>query len=143
MKRQLPDGYELDDDPERIDVEVVCQFLIEESYWARGRAREDVIKTIRGATIVVGAYDEGGAMVGYCRAASDEVVFAYLCDVFVLDGHRGRGLGKELVREAVDNGPFSDLRWLLGTGDAHEMYREFGFREPSFLIMERPAITDE
>ena len=139
MKRQLADGYELDDDRNRIDEEVVYRFLSEESYWALGRSREDVLKTIHGASIVVGAYDPEGAMVGYARAASDEVVFAYLCDVFVLDGHRGRGIGKEVVREVIDNGPHPDLRWLLGTGDAHEMYREFGFRKPSFRIMERPG----
>ena len=139
MRRQLDHGYELDDDPARIDEDVVCRFLIEDSYWAKGRPRDLVVKTIREASRVVGLYGGDGAMVGYCRAASDEVVFAYLCDVFVLDGHRGKGLGKEIVREAVDNGPLADLRWLLGTGDAHEMYREFGFRKPSFRIMERPG----
>ncbi len=118
---------------------MVCRFLAEVAYWSKGRPRELIEKTVREATRVVGLYAPDGATVGYCRAASDEVVFAYLCDVFVLEGHRGRGLGKRLVREMVDGSPLKDLRWLLGTADAHEMYRELGFREPSFRIMERPG----
>lgn len=139
MKRELDGGYELDDDPARVDLEVVCDFLAGEAYWSKGRPRELIEKTFREASRVVGLYAPDGSMAGYCRAASDEVVFAYLCDVFVLDGHRGRGLGKELVREMVDASPLKDLRWLLGTVDAHGMYRELGFREPSFRIMERPG----
>jgi len=139
VKRELPGGYELDDDPARVDLDVVCDFLIDEAYWSKGRPRELVEKTFREASRVVGVYAPDGSTVGFCRAASDEVVFAYLCDVFVLDEHRGRGLGKALVREMVDGSPLKDLRWLLGTADAHEMYRELGFRKPSFRIMERPG----
>ncbi|MBN8871039.1 MAG: GNAT family N-acetyltransferase [Solirubrobacterales bacterium] len=139
MKRELEDGYELDDDPGRVELDVVCEFLSVEAYWSKGRPRELIEKTFHEATRVVGLYAPDGPMVGYCRANSDEVVFAYLCDVFVLAEHRGRGLGKELVREMVDGSPLKDLRWLLGTADAHDMYRELGFRKPSFRIMERPG----
>ncbi|MBN8867906.1 MAG: GNAT family N-acetyltransferase [Solirubrobacterales bacterium] len=139
MKRELAAGYELDDDPTRVDLDVVCRFLGEEAYWSKGRSRELIEKTFHGASRVVGLFAPDGSTVGYCRAHSDEVVFAYLCDVFVLEEHRGRGLGKELVREMVDGSPLRELRWLLGTADAHEMYRELGFRKPSFRIMERPG----
>ena len=139
VKRELEGGYELDDDPGRVDLDVVCEFLGNEAYWSKGLSRELIEKTFREASRVVGLYGPDGSTVGYCRAASDEVVFAYLCDVFVLEEHRGRGLGRELVREMVDGSPMKDLRWLLGTVDAHEMYRELGFRKPSFRIMERPG----
>jgi ribosomal protein S18 acetylase RimI-like enzyme len=139
MKRELEAGYELDDDPTRVDLDVVCEFLAVEAYWSKGRPRELIEKTFHEASRVLGLYAADGSTVGYCRAASDEVVFAYLCDVFVLKEHRGRGLGKELVREMVDGSPLKDLRWLLGTADAHGMYRELGFRKPSFRIMERPG----
>ena len=139
VKRELESGYELDDDPGRVDLDVVVDFLSNQAYWSKGRSRELIEKTFWEASRVVGLYASDGSTVGYCRAASDEVVFAYLCDVFVLEEHRGRGLGKDLVREMVDSGPLTELRWLLGTADAHDMYREFGFRKPSFRIMERPG----
>jgi predicted N-acetyltransferase YhbS len=53
-------------------------------------------------------------------------------------GHRGRGLGLELVREAVDDGPLSGTRWLLHTDDVHDLYRKLGFGAPSAMLMERP-----
>ncbi len=139
MRRTLINGFELDDNRDRVDLDVVVGFLAGEAYWSKGRPRELIEKTVREAARVVGLYAPDGAMVGYCRAASDEVVFAYLCDVFVLEEHRGRGLGREMVGEMVDGSALKDLRWLLGTADAHEMYREFGFQKPSFRIMERPG----
>jgi GNAT superfamily N-acetyltransferase len=63
---------------------------------------------------------------------------AYLYDVYVLDQHRGRGLGAELVRETVERGPFAEHRWLLDTRDAFELYAKFGFGPPSERLMERP-----
>jgi ribosomal protein S18 acetylase RimI-like enzyme len=94
---------------------------------------------VRTSARVVGLYHEG-AQVGFCRAAtSTGMGHVYLADVYVLPDHRGRGLGTELVREMIENGPFSDRRWLLHTEDAHDLYRRFGFAEPSYKAMERPA----
>jgi GNAT superfamily N-acetyltransferase len=138
MRRELPDGYELDDDVGRVDVDVVHRYLSEESYWATGRSRETVDRLVREAARVVGAY-RGERMAGFCRVSSDGIAYAFLCDVFVLEGHRGRGLGVELVREAVEHGPQRDLPWYLGTSDAHELYRRFGFGEPDLdRLMFRP-----
>ena len=61
----------------------------------------------------------------------------YLADVYVLPTHRGRGLGIELVREMVEQGPYSDRAWLLHTGDAHGLYEKFGFAAPDERLMER------
>jgi GNAT superfamily N-acetyltransferase len=138
MRRELPGGYELDDDRGRVDVAVVHRYLSEESYWARGRSLAVVERLLEEATRVVGIYAPGGEQVGFARVVSDGAVFAFLADVFVLEGHRERGLGKELVAEAVENGPHAELRWLLGTADAHSLYADFGFGRPSELIMERP-----
>jgi GNAT superfamily N-acetyltransferase len=77
----------------------------------------------------VGAYDDT-AMVGFARAVSDGVALAYLADVFVLDEHRGRGLGRRLVDTMIDGGPGADFRWLLHTADAHGLYAGFGFAAP-------------
>lgn len=132
----LPGGLELDDDRARIDVDAVHDYLSHESYWAAGRSREEVELTIEEAARVVGLYD-GARQVGFARVISDGVHMAHLCDVYVLGAYRGGGLGIELVREAVDNGPHAGLSWTLATKDAHGLYRRFGFAAPDERLMAR------
>ena len=136
MRRDLGDGIELDDDPSRIDVDAVHDFLSNHAYWAQGRPRETVERTVREASRVVGLYADG-RQIGFARAFTDGVSIVYLADVYVLPELRGRGLGKELVREMVEGGPWADQKWLLHTRDAHELYRRFGFGAPSERVMER------
>lgn len=136
MRRDLGDGYELDDDRSRIDREAVHRYLSEESYWARGRSREVQDELIDNAARVVGLYHER-TQVGFTRTLSDGHAQSYLADVYVLEEHRGRGLGVELVRFSVDDGPFSATKWFLHTADAHDLYRKFGFAEPGPRALER------
>jgi len=139
MKRGLDDGFELDDDPDRIDVGAVHRFISAESYWAPGRPYEIQEKLVREASRVVGLYHDG-RQIGFCRAvAAYGVPFVYLADVYVLSDYRGRGLGAELVREMVELGPHADRAWILHTEDAHELYRKLGFDAPGHKVMERPA----
>lgn len=138
MRRELPGDFELDDDPGRIDLGEVHRFLSTEAYWAIGRAFELQERLVRRATRVVGLYHEGRE-VGFCRAVSDEHVFAYLADVYVLPEHRRRGLATELVRFMVEEAPFEVRFWLLHTPDMHDLYAKLGFGEPSFKLMERRA----
>ncbi len=137
MSRQLPDGFELDDDRERVDVGEVHRFLAEESYWAVGRPLETVERLVREATRVVGLYGPDGRQLGFARAVSDGVAFAYLADVYVHPDARGRGLGLELVREMIERGPLAGVKWLLHTDDGHGLYERLGFDSPSRLLMER------
>ena len=136
MKRALPGGFELDDDPARVDLDAVWAFLSTEAYWGRERSREVLERQIAGAARVVGLYREG-RQVGFARVVSDGGL-AYLADVYVLAEERGRGLGTELVRAAVDEGSQRHLRWLLHTRDAHGLYEKFGFGPPSDGVLERP-----
>jgi GNAT superfamily N-acetyltransferase len=136
VKRELRGGYELDDDPARIDLEAVQAFLTG-SYWAEGRSREVQDALIDASQRVVGLYHRG-RQVGFSRTVSDRHVHSYLADVYVLEEHRGRGLGVELVRFSVDEGPFARTRWVLHTADAHGLYRKLGFEEPSERVLERP-----
>jgi GNAT superfamily N-acetyltransferase len=136
VRRALEDGLELDDDPRRVDVEAVHRYLSEESYWARGRTLGTVERLVREAARVVGLYD-GDRQVGFARVVSDGVAVAYLADVYVLPERRGRGLGVELVREAVDGGTLSGVGWLLHTRDAHALYSKVGFGRPSHRVLER------
>lgn len=135
--RELGDGFEVDDDPARVDVAEVHRFISTEAYWALGRPREVQERLVREASRVVGLY-HGGRQVGFCRAVSDGVSFAYLADVYVLPEHRGRGLGVELVREMVENGPYAEQGWILHTEDAHGLYAKFRFAVPGRKLLERP-----
>ena len=142
MRRDLGDGYELDDNRGRVDVQSVHRFLSEQAYWALGRERAHVERLVREASRVVGLYHDG-EQVGFCRAFTDGLALAYLADVYVRSDHRGRGLGEELVREMVDNGPYAHVKWLLHTTDAHQLYRRLGFSDPSFRVLERrPPLHD-
>ena len=136
MRRELGDGIELDDDPVRIDVDAVHDFLSNHAYWAEGRPRETVERTVREASRVVGLYADG-RQIGFARAFTDGVAAVYLADVYVLPEFRGRGLGVELVRGMVEASPWPDRKWLLHTRDAHDLYRRFGFGAPSERVMER------
>jgi GNAT superfamily N-acetyltransferase len=140
VTRDLGDGYELDDDRGRIDVDAVHAYLSGVSYWAAGRPRAEVERLVLEACRVVGLYRDG-AQVGFCRAATDGASFVYLADVYVLEEHRGRGLGLELVREMVENGDYAAKRWLLHTRDMRRLYAKLGFGAPSERVMERQPRT--
>ena len=136
MRRELAGGYELDDDPARLDLDAIWAFLSTEAYWGRTRTRAMFERQVREAARVMGLY-LGRRQVGFERAFTDGMV-VYLADVYVHSEHRGRGLGVELVRAMVDEGPLRDLRWLLHTRDAHGLYEKFGFGPPGERVMERP-----
>ena len=138
MKRTLDNGYELDDDRDRLDRAAIHAYIGGVSYWAKGRARERQDELIDASEHVVGLYDESGAQVGFARAVDcDAAGFVYLADVYVLDDYRGRGLGEALVRAMVEEGPLAHLRWLLHTTNMHPLYRKVGFGPPGVKLMER------
>ena len=141
MKRDLGNGYELDDDRERIDLDAVHAYLTE-AYWAKGRTKETQRRMNAESARLVGLYHEG-RQVGFSRTSVvPGIEVAYLYDVYVLDEHRGRGLGAELVRATVDEGAYVRHRWLLDTRDAHGLYEKFGFAAPNERLMERPRRRD-
>ena len=130
MRRELGDGFELDDDRERGSTSRrSTASSSQESYWAAGRpARRCRSGSCARPPRVVGLYHDG-RQVGFCRAvtaygpASSTWPTCTCCP-----GYRGRGLGVELVREMIERGPYADRSWLLHTEDAHELYREVRFR---------------
>jgi GNAT superfamily N-acetyltransferase len=135
-------SYELDDSPARVDQNAAWHFMSAHAYWGRTRTRADFEAQLASAWRVVGVYlADSGRMVGFARAVSDGVAFAYLADVYVLHDDRGHGLGKELVRTMIDRGPGADFRWTLHTADAHGLYRQFGFGPPTERYLERPQRT--
>ena len=113
-------------DRARIDLDVVHGFLTN-CYWAKGIPRDVVARSIEHA-LCFGIYDGSGAQVGFARVISDFATIAYLGDVFVLDSHRGHGLGKWMMECIVQHPGLQGLRrWMLLTRDAHNLYSQFGF----------------
>ena len=129
---------ELSADPSRVDRDWVWRMLSTQVYWGLWRTRADIEAQLDSAWRVVGAYDSDGAQVGFARAVSDGVGFAYLADVIVEEAERGRGIGKQLVRAMIDDGPGAGFRWTLFTQDAHGLYEQFGFVAPDATAMVRP-----
>jgi GNAT superfamily N-acetyltransferase len=133
MSRGLGNGYELSDDRDRLDRAALHAYLTTE-YWALGRTRERQDELIDASAHVVGLFHEG-RQVGFARAVDcDAAGFVYLADVYVLDEHRGAGLGVALIREMVEHGPFAHRRWILHTRDAAALYERFGFRHHERLM---------
>jgi GNAT superfamily N-acetyltransferase len=120
--------YTISTDPSLLDVDTIHRYLSEESYWAKGRTREVTERAIANS-YPFGVY-LGEEQVAFARVVTDTVTFAWLADVFVLPEHRGHGVGKRLVEAAIGDPRFAGMkRWFLGTADAHELYRRFGFSE--------------
>jgi predicted GNAT family acetyltransferase len=121
--------YEITDDPDRVDVDVVHAFLSDESYWRRGVARERVATSVRmSLALSVHLGTTRPTMVGFARVVTDTVTHAWL-DVFVLPEHRRQGLAGALVEAALAHPAVADATFqLLLTADAHSLYARHGFR---------------
>ena len=128
MTSELPEGYEISTDPARLDRALVHRWLSEQAYWALGRERAAQDRAIE-HSLNFGIYDSAaGVQVGFARVVTDHATFAWLCDVFVDPGVRGKGLGTALaaaVRDALV--PLGLRRVILATGDAHGVYAKAGF----------------
>ena len=134
------DEYVISTDPARLDREVIFDYLHNTAYWAMGRPREVIEKSIAHSENF-GVY-RGDALVGYARVITDYATFAYLCDVFILPQEQGHGLGKWLMATILAHPELQGLRyWYLRTRDAHDLSKQFGFtelRDPP-RSMERPG----
>ena len=120
-----PQEYEISTDKTRLDLELIHDYLSNRSYWAQGRSLEATKESIE-HSLCFGLYD-GNQQVGFARVVTDYATFAWLCDVFVIESHRGRGLGKAMVARAVAHPELQGLKlFLLATRDAHELYRQYG-----------------
>ena len=128
--------YVISTNPEKLEIPVIHNFL-RNSYWAKGIPIQLLKKSIDNS-LCFGIYFHG-RQVGFARIISDFATYAYLADVFVVEGHRGKGLSKWMMRVIME---FPDLqglrRFQLATKDAHGLYRKFGFR-----ASENPSVNME
>jgi GNAT superfamily N-acetyltransferase len=118
-------GFTVSTDKARLDREAIHAFL-KTSYWARGLPRSILDRAIENS-LCFGLYD-GESLVGFTRVVSDLATFGYLCDVFVLESHRGRGLAAWFMEVVMSHPDLQGFRrWMLATRDAHGLYRKVGF----------------
>jgi GNAT superfamily N-acetyltransferase len=123
------EGHLVSTDKDLLQIDVVHDYLANQSYWAQGVSRVKVEQAIA-FSLCFGVYDEEGAQVGFARVISDYTTFAYLSDAFILPPRQGCGLGKWLLSCILAHPHLQGLRrWTLYTRDAHELYKQFGFEE--------------
>ncbi|NWQ41608.1 GNAT family N-acetyltransferase [Bacillus sp. EB106-08-02-XG196] len=127
-------GFTISTDKQYLDTDVIHHFLSVDSYWAKGITIEKVKKSIEKSSICFGMYEgdpaKGDAkQIGFVRAVTDFVRFAWIMDVFVLPEYRGRGLSKWMVETMVEQSELKDVRkMMLCTFDAHGLYEQYGFQ---------------
>lgn len=124
------------------DLDVIHRVL-RETYWSPGIPRDVVARACANSMCVI-ARDDAGNLIGFARVVTDKATFAWLCDVIVLPGEQGRGLGRTLVRTFLEHRELQGLRrWLLGTKDAHGVYAPLGFAPLTaperFMQIKNPA----
>jgi GNAT superfamily N-acetyltransferase len=124
----VSDGIRISDDPAELDRDRVKRWILDESYWATGRTPERQDAAIDGSWNF-GAYDETtGDQLGFTRVVTDRATYAWVCDVYVDDSARGRGVGKALMARVVAELEALGIpRVILATADAHGLYAQYGF----------------
>ncbi|HEY2549445.1 MAG TPA: GNAT family N-acetyltransferase [Streptosporangiaceae bacterium] len=126
MRWDGPDGYWISDDPALVDLAAVHAWMSEQSYWAAGRSRDVMAKSIENS-LVLGLYAADGKQAGFARFVTDRATFAWLCDVFVEAAHRGGGLGSFLVQTSVSHPEVAGVRQLLMAEPGRSIYRRYGY----------------
>lgn len=120
-------GFYVSTDKSKLDIDMIADFLSNRSYWAKGRSRDKIEKSVANS-LCFGVYTSESQQVGFARVLSDHAVFAWIMDVFILETFRNKGLGKLLMSAIMGHPGLQGLeRWGLGTKDAHGLYEKFGF----------------
>ncbi|MFZ0412586.1 MAG: GNAT family N-acetyltransferase [Candidatus Acidiferrales bacterium] len=137
--------YRVSTDPAKLDITVIHDFLSRQSTWAAGIPLATVTTSIQ-QSLCFGLF-HAERQIGFARVISDYATIAYLGDVFVIREYRGRGLSKCLMSCVMDHPGLRNMRrWILVTGDAHGLYRQFGFRaleQPrKYMEIHNPRVYD-
>ena len=124
------DGYLISTDTTKLDIDMIHAFLGERSHWAQGRTRQAVLSSIE-HSLCFGLYRSDGEQVGFARVITDRTTFAWVCDVFILESYRGKGLAKWLIKSIIENPDIKGLhRILLESRDAQGLYSKYGGFSP-------------
>ena len=133
LKMEIKRGsFRISTNKEALQIEVIHSYLTNEAYWTTGRTRQMTEKSIENS-LCFGVY-QMEKQVGFARVVTDYTIFAYLCDVFILEQYQGQGLGKWLTETILDVLDEEGVRWtMLATRDAHELYEEYGDFQKLYL----------
>jgi GNAT superfamily N-acetyltransferase len=124
--------FTISNDKNKLQLEVIHRYLTEDAYWTTGRTLEMTQKTIE-HSLCFGVYYHVN-QIGFARVVTDYTIFAYLCDVFVLEAFQGQGLGKWLTETILEYLDEEGVRWtMLATRDAHELYESYGGFQKLYL----------
>ena len=139
------DGYTISTDAAKLDLAVIHQYLSRDSYWAQNIPMEVVERSVANS-FCFGVY-HNNRQIGFARLITDKATFGYLADVFILPEHRGKGLSKWLMTVIHSHPEMQGLRrWMLGTKDAHGLYKQFGWAPlsedvvPRFMQLHTPDV---
>jgi len=133
MKVQI-DEFTISDDKSMLDLDTILSFL-SRSYWASGRSRERVVKSIKNS-LCFGVY-HGSNQIGFARVVTDDATMYWLADVFIDEQYRNQGIGKTFVETIVKSERLKDLMGVLGTRDAHTLYEKFDYVRDDGRFMRR------
>lgn len=127
-------GFNISTDKSRLDLEVIKGFMAR-SYWANHRSEAKIKASIENS-LCFGVYD-GDKQIGFARVITDFATTYYLCDVFISEDYRGRGVGKALVETITNSEELKNVQGILGTKDAHSLYEQYGFAKDADRFMRR------
>ena len=126
--------FRISTDKSQLDLTIISNWLSKESYWATNRSLETIKLSIENS-LCFGVYEEQ-RQIGFARIVTDYATFAWLCDVFILNDYKGKGLGKWLVETITTQPVLKNLRsFILATRDAHGLYERYG----GFKLLEEPT----
>lgn len=124
------DDFSISTSKDKLDIAFIHAFL-SGSYWAENIPLDVVERSITGS-LCFGVYNQD-KQIGFARVVTDEATFAYLCDVFIDEAYRGKGLSKWLMEVILAYPALQGLRrFMLATRDAHGLYKQFGFTKLTF-----------
>jgi len=128
------DHFLISDEKTLLNMETIAGFM-SRSYWAHRRSKDRIEKSVMNS-ICYGVYD-GNKQIGFARVVTDHATMYWLCDVFIDEAYRGRGIGKKLIKTITESEELKDLMGVLGTQDAHGLYRQYHFEEDKDRMMRR------
>jgi GNAT superfamily N-acetyltransferase len=123
------DEYTISTDPSKLDQDLIQDFLCNHAYWALGRTKEAVQKSID-HSLCFGVY-LGKKQIGFARVVTDYTTITWICDVFIIESHRRQGLGKWLLSCVIEHSEIKHVcRFMLATRDAHDLYQNYADFQP-------------